>query len=1239
MAHDTDPANKKDTPDDDDVFELPDFPDADPAPPTDATADLDALPDFVPTAEAPSGDLPLPELPAVEHHDPVAPASGWLEVPSAHGDEFAPPDHVVESSDIFTGGSIPRATAADHSDVLRATANSAKKTPTSIPPGDLDDLPLAEEVEEVVEESSLFPNATAPADRYRGEDSDAADYGATPPMTADASNILADLSNSEINFDHDASGVRLDAPGMERTLTDEPVPDARDSTAVQDVPRAFYPAAEPPASSTDWRQQSGSDLFSDARTVSDDDDDQVNPFTSDLPDQPSLGSAQSSIFSGGKIPGGPASGSDSLRKPAKPPTPPIDATPAGDDDDASILDAPALKDDDRTAVGDGGGVDFDLPKRRRDRGEQTSGTIDSGSVHWTNDQDSPSMAGKVEASDEWIVPDELGGTAPSPENRPPKVAKGKSKSTPAAPPSKHSKPRKPSDPSVVVDFVSQSAEESAVGLSKTGPKKPVKEKGGKGGGLVGGVVGVLVGVGACAGLYFGGVLDKPAEGPPRGTAQVNNTNGVGSRMGQPPAAATPTVADAQKALAAGDPAEALKALEAANAETPEAKATRGQARLMARLRDAAAVAPNDPELAKARVDLHAVADDATAGPTAVKAAIHLGLTHEVAGNRAEARKVYAAAQQKFPKAADVFQAALDRLAATDADAGKTSLSPRDAEQLALAASFLLVFTQEPPPPEEPAEAGGLFWKAMNAAAAGRYADAADAVTKAKAAHQARAKALSGRGLNPLSDPLEQIFPKCCDDLKAYWDLRAAVYGNKALAAAKTPADVTKALDGFATAVKTAEATATATAAELVKAKESLVKVEGDLKASMERATTLAEDVKKAEAAQKTTDAARLAAESTVAAVAKELQAGKFLPEKFEPAAILPAQKEAVTRAGLTAADLVKLSDRVKTSEAEAKAATEKLAADTKKMQDEYAASMKKLTDAHAAEIKKFTDNPIADKLKADHAAEVKKLTDAHTAAMKKAAEDGDEKIKQFLVQRADDLKKFEAATEEHNKQLLAMRKKFEADLGNAVSPTQTLDIWLPLLNVARRPADADAATAAAEKVLTTAPKDSEDAAKALVVSGLATHIKGNVATAKGLFASARANPTYAPSKDWARIADAMLGRIEDPTGGAVAANPLKKNPAAAARALDAGITAYKAGRYADAVKALAESTAADASNPLAWYYLGASRWQTGGREQASADYRMGAEREADRTMSAKAINDALAPIQGPARDALTNARP
>ncbi|HUR54614.1 MAG TPA: hypothetical protein VMZ71_10815, partial [Gemmataceae bacterium] len=288
MAHDTDPADKDRKPEED-VYELPDFPDIDPVAPPESTTELSALPDFVPTADAASSDdlpaftpsepissydLPVPD--PVEPLAPIAPASGWLEVPSDHGEDFPEAGHVGESSDIFAGGPVARAHAVDHSDVLRATATSPRSTPTSIPPGDHEDLPMAEELpdDEQIEGSSLFPENRPHTDRF-GEDDDAHDYGANPKATADASNILADLSHGEIAFDHDASGVQLDSPGMSRTLSEEPpLSGTTDGTAIEPVPRRPFPAKAPPA---DWQPPSGSGLFSDEHTVADDDD-AVNPF-------------------------------------------------------------------------------------------------------------------------------------------------------------------------------------------------------------------------------------------------------------------------------------------------------------------------------------------------------------------------------------------------------------------------------------------------------------------------------------------------------------------------------------------------------------------------------------------------------------------------------------------------------------------------------------------------------------------------------------------------------------------------------------------------------------------------------------------------------------------------------------------------------------------------------------------------------------------------------------------------
>ena len=91
--------------------------------------------------------------------------------------------------------------------------------------------------------------------------------------------------------------------------------------------------------------------------------------------------------------------------------------------------------------------------------------------------------------------------------------------------------------------------------------------------------------------------------------------------------------------------------------------------------------------------------------------------------------------------------------------------------------------------------------------------------------------------------------------------------------------------------------------------------------------------------------------------------------------------------------------------------------------------------------------------------------------------------------------------------------------------------------------------------------------------------------------------------------------------------------------MNAGITAYKAGRYAAAGTALADAVANAPDDAVAWYYLGATRWAMGETETARKDFRQGAEREQARLVPARTIDAAIGPIQGTARDALSAARP
>jgi hypothetical protein len=490
-----------------------------------------------------------------------------------------------------------------------------------------------------------------------------------------------------------------------------------------------------------------------------------------------------------------------------------------------------------------------------------------------------------------------------------------------------------------------------------------------------------------------------------------------------------------------------------------------------------------------------------------------------------------------------------------------------------------------------------------------------------------------------------------------------------------------------------------TAAEksLKAANEKVVTIEKDLKAAKDTYTkaelaakkeigTLKDQVESAQAAGEKV-------RGTLGTVAKELQAGKLLPEKFDDAALVAATKSAVSRAtgpdltklvpsgmtavvgaAITTGNLLDLAARVNKSEVSAKALSDELAklktdhaAALTRMKDDSAAALKKLTDAHAAETKKLADahaaelkkvgdasTATAEKLKADHTAAlkalttkqaeaVKKLTDAQAAELKKAADAHAAALKAAADAHAAKVKELEQLVAAERAISAGAEKRFQADLANAVSPVAALDLWLPVLTELRRPADAAPALEAANKVLKTAPPGTEDAAKAQTVAGLALLLKGDTAGAKEMLTAARQSRAYAAAKGkaWASAADVGFASLTD--AAAAARLPVQDGPRkdllAAARALDAGVAAYKAGRYPAAEKALADAVLADPTDPVAWYFLGAARWDAGKTDQAKADFRQGAEREQARLVPTRTVDAAVSPIQGPARDALTAARP
>ncbi|MBP3959046.1 hypothetical protein J8F10_27700 [Gemmata sp. G18] len=1316
-----------------------------------------------PAPAAPVADSKVP-LGASDPVHPVKPASGWLDsgTPPA---EDVPAAEAVDGSNVFAGAPVPPAEPVELANEFfdaeleieappPAESGAASDVALTFDPptddstmrdGGISDLPVAAEFADAdsgtgllnpersdaesihdmpspIPDNPLFDSATlAHAPDLPGDPgADATDYGAPPTYDADASSILGDFTEGP-HGPQDESSVRVEAPGVERTLTTGPVDGAFDLTVSDEpVPAGLFDEAE---DSNDWRDQSGSNLLDQDHTAVDFDlEDLAEQGKSKNGGPPSLSSAPSSIFSGLKSP---ITGSSD---PVAPPPVEVTEDPADavEFTDFPELNATVVRPPADDLAQDLSSANFELPELP-DTGEA------DGSVDWSD----AALAADENATR--ATPDGVSLSAILRGELPDDSAEMPTRNTGSLAPSSTDPTR---EPVVSVDWLSGSAEGSAVsepvkskpgtkekgkdkekakdkerkavaapppppsktkpskgsdagtgsGTSPVVPEKKAKPAKKAGSGMAAGLlIGALAAGGAWAGVYFGGVIpnEKKAQfvpgGPPGGPVGPSGPGGPfgpggpgGPPGGFPPVQAT---VDPQAAFAAGDTATALEHFKSSPPASTVEKASSGPIRVFARvqaLKDGSTVPADDADLKTAREELDAVLADvpALAEPggvkRAVKAAVALGVSHEIAGDTKTARKVYTDAMGKYPAYKSTFEALLDKLNALEAPSpsgASRRLEPADAERILFASTLLL---QDAPKNEEP-EPGVFYWKAVNLAAGGKYTEAVDQIAKAKAAHAARAKASAGRGLNPLSDPLEQIFTRSCDELKAYWELRGSIYGNPALAATIKKDGLAKALEKLLGAEKDVTAArdmVTKLTGEVAKLDKEAKTAEKGKTEAEEKLKTAAVDLKAAEKKLDTAMAELKTAEKDVkdqkdvlASLVEALKPVTPIPDKWGPADVLAATKSVASRVtgpdlkalvpnsmvaigggGLATGQLLDIADRLNKAEAATKAVTAKLETETKRLTEKYDTDTKKLKDDHGVALKKLTDDYAAEakKLKDGSAEELKKLADKYAIDAKKLTDEHTAAVIKLNETHAVALKEEQARTEAEKKKFALREIEFQKQLVNAVTPGQVMDIWLPVLTELRRPADSAPALAAAEKAITGSVPDSEDAAKARTVAGTAYLINGDLANAKEMFQAARRSPAYktAAGKPWARAADQGLEAVTDPV--AQYRQPVVSrvtDPKAAAVSLDAGIAAYKAGRFDVAVKALLDATKNDPTDPVAWYFLGATRWALGEDEQAKKDFAQGAERERASLLPNRTLSAALAPIQGPGRDAVDRARP
>jgi tetratricopeptide (TPR) repeat protein len=371
--------------------------------------------------------------------------------------------------------------------------------------------------------------------------------------------------------------------------------------------------------------------------------------------------------------------------------------------------------------------------------------------------------------------------------------------------------------------------------------------------LAGGAVGALAGVLLCMVLWLFGV-EPPAGMRIAGPAPSGPSKQITPNPSTNPVAAEPTLGSALADVKNGELDKALPVLEAAGDE-PDRLAARGEVRWLNYLKQqrekgASPSANDDP--------VKSAIDDLTKAKTP-QAVFWLGHIEERVGNRDKARDLYLKAMTEFPNEKRLFQAALDHLDSREAEQSG-ALLPRAADELAEADHLALILTalqgDNPPAASDADEAGYLFWNAAKLAKEGKYADAIKALDEARALHDKKRFTRVRKAQNPSSDPDEEIFLKCCAELKSYWHMRellndggypvgpkqtAVAALEAALKAAKGGADVEALKKNNTQLAKDLDAEKKKSADTLAEAKQESLKAKDEIAKTKDQAAKVAKD--------------------------------------------------------------------------------------------------------------------------------------------------------------------------------------------------------------------------------------------------------------------------------------------------------------------------------------------------------------------------------------------------------------
>jgi hypothetical protein len=311
---------------------------------------------------------------------------------------------------------------------------------------------------------------------------------------------------------------------------------------------------------------------------------------------------------------------------------------------------------------------------------------------------------------------------------------------------------------------------------------------------------------ACAGVLIG-VLGTIGTQALMGSGDKGKSPALS--IVSPQAKQAPSFESLVARVASGDWDEAeTGGIEQAPGTTPKELVARGQYRLGKYLKSAGSkINPDDATLKSAIEDLKTAAGQGDAN-----AVYDLALIQELAGKLPEAKAEYEKGAQTFakdPMQKERFDSAILRVewkaVLKGSGAAMLRLPQRMQEDAVLLALLLIALEQQAEqqpgqqaqpagqPAQAPAkaenkEAGFDFWQAAKLAHEGKFSDAVRAIDKARKLHEERRFSRLRKAQNPLSDPAEDIFLRCCDELKAYWHLEARLRDGGYLTDDNTPTD-------------------------------------------------------------------------------------------------------------------------------------------------------------------------------------------------------------------------------------------------------------------------------------------------------------------------------------------------------------------------------------------------------------------------------------------------------------------